>query len=1046
MNISAWAIRNPIPVALMFLLLVLFGLTGYLKLQSNEWPDVSFPLVTVTVAQAGASPTTMESEITRKVEDAVTGLTGLEHIRSTIVEGTSITMVEFKLGTDTTSAVADVRDAVSRIRSDLPQDIQEPNVVLLNVAGDPFITYAVESPRRSILELSYLVDTTINRALSGVPGVAKVQRVGGLTREIKVTVDHGRLLSLGLSPDALSSKLRNMVAKAPGGKAELGGAEQGIRTLASVSSAEELGNKVVSFGGRSFRLDALGQVKDGVAEQRSITRLDGREIVAFEALMSKGAAMVQTEEAYREAVAELQKQLPADVKLTMLRTLADGTRASVKASTDAMILGGILATIVIAIFLRDWPSILIAGLAIPLSILPTFGVMQAIGYTLNGMTLIGLTLVVGILVDDAIVDLENIHRHMGLGKTPLQAAFEATDEIGLAVVATTLTIVAVFVPVAFMPGIPGMFFKSFGLTVAVSVLFSLLVARTATPLLAAHFLKGSLHQAHEGTAPWFQAPYLKLLGASLRHPWVTLGVAVGIFIGSCALVPFIPAGLFSNGDTGEVPVKVELPAGSSLADTERILAEVRRRLGNKPEVAHIYATAGVGNPSDPASAVGSINKGQATVLLVPKHDRTKSPSQLAAEWSKELSSIPGARVAAMVSSVSGTKPVQVILRSADGQLLARTADDLLTQMRGIANLRDVTSSLSEQAPELQLIPDEMRLAEQGLDATSLARSVRVATQGDLSWQLAKLEGSERQADIRVQVAGMGKQDLNALGHMPVVGSKGPVPLASLAELRLGQGPTQVNRYDRERQVTISANLAFGSLGDATQLVNQLPTMKALPAGVRTASDGDAKIMADIFGGFVFSLGLGMLLIYALLVLLFGSFVHPLTIMGALPLALGGAFGGLLVGGKELGMMALIGLMMLMGLVTKNSILLVEYAQRLREEGTPRDEAIMLAGRDRLRPILMTTIAMIAGMLPIALEFGEGTDRLSPMAAAVVGGLISSTLLTLVIIPAAYQRIDAMLAWFGRLFRRGGPKGGAVAPVLAEGPAAPPAGLPAAPEG
>lgn len=1014
MNISAWAIKRPIPIILMFILLTLFGWISYGQLGINDTPDVDFPIVVISVAQAGASPSELETDVTRKVEDALVGIPHLEHIRSTVTDGSSSTVCEFEVGADTQLALNDVRDAVSKIRQTLPQDITEPSVTHPTFSGEPFITYTIASKTRPVSEVSRYVDEDLTRALLTVPGVAQIRRSGGTTREIAVRLDPSRLRAVGLNVDQVNNQLRALNLNLPGGRAEAGNQEQTIRTLGSAKNVAELGAMNIALpNGLSTRLDTLGTVEDTHAEIRQKAYLGGKEVVSFSVVRSQGSPLVQTEQALRAKVEAIKKTLPADYSIEMVNTMADYTRMSFHASIDALVIGSVLAIIVIFIFLRSWQATVIAALAIPLSIIPTFGAMKLLGFSLNGITLLAVTLVVGILVDDAIVDLENIYRHIQLGKTPLQAAFEATDEIGLAIIATTSTIVCVFVPVAFMGGIVGQFFRSFGLTVAVAVLFSLLVARTLTPLLGAYWLPKKA-EGHEEKQPFFQRWYLGLLSRALSHRWVTLGVAIAIFIGSLALVPAIPKGFVSRSDIGLAMVSIQLPAGARLEDTDAVVKRVAALFEGAPGVKTVFAT--VGQAVQTGSIVGSaggVTSGAVNIILVGRHERALTLDQFMEKYRVELEKIPGARIAFQQFGATGSaKPVNMILTSADGPALTRTSERVLREMRGLPELRDVTSSAAELRPEVQIVPDFARAAEQGVSVATIGRLARLYTQGDVDFNLPKFNAGDQQINIRVQLDERSRSSLAAIGDLLIPGRQGLVPLRSVAEIRMGSGPVQIDRYDRARQATLSANLSPGAaMGEAITKVQHLPTMKNLPPGVAQDTVGESKVMADVFSGFAIALGTGVLLIYVVLVLLFGGFMQPLTIMMALPLAIGGALLGLLVGNKILGMYSLIGIIMLMGLVTKNSILLVEYAIMSRRQGLSRHEALMRAGRDRVRPILMTTIAMIAGMLPIALAFGEGTEALSPMAVAVIGGLITSTLLTLVIIPAVYTMIDDMQNFF-----------------------------------
>jgi HAE1 family hydrophobic/amphiphilic exporter-1 len=998
MNISAWAIKRPIPVLLLFGILTLMGLLAYRGLGIDDDPDVDFPVVVISVAQAGAAPTELETQVTRKVEDGLIGIADLDHISSTIKEGSSQTVAEFKVGTNSERALNDVRDAISRLRQTLPADIQEPNIMHPTGAGEAFITYTIASNKRSVAELSRMVDNEISRAILGAPGVSTIEREGGLKREVRVRLDPTRLHALGTSVEAIGMQLRGLNVNVPGGRADTGHQEQTIRTVGSAVDIESLRATRVALGnGVWARLDTLGTVVDDVAEVRQRAYLDGQAAVAFSVVRSKGAPQVQTEEATRLAVTELAKHLPADVKLTLVRTMADYTRQTFSSTMHALIDGAVLAVIVIFLFLRNWQATLISALAIPLSVIGTFAFMKQLHFTLNGMTMLALTLVVGILVDDAIVDLENIYRHIGMGKRPVDAALEATNEIGLAIIATTFTIVAVFLPVAFMSGITGEFFRSFGLTVAVAVLLSLVVARTLTPMMAAYMLPETVPTHSDEVLTGYRARYLKVLSWALDHRWLTMAGAVVLFVGSVMLVPLIPKGFIDNGDIGQSRIDVALPPGSTLADTERVTTAVEAIVRPRAEVRTVFTTVGDGD----------VSKGHLNVMLKPRSERTITLDQFEEATRPAFTHIPGARVEFHHYGVGGSaKPVNVLLSGTDVAALARVGTQLLSEMRGVPGLRDVTSSAAELRPEVEIVPDFARAAEQGISVATIGRMARLATQGDVDFNLPKFNAGDQQIDIRVQLVESARTDLAAMRNLLVPGRKGLVPLSSLADVHLGTGAVQIDRFDRARQVTFTANLApDANLGDAVAKVKALPVMRSLPPGVTQGTRGESQIMEEVFTQIGLALATAVLFIYVVLVLLFGGFLQPLTIMMALPLSFGGALVGLMVTHKMLGLMAMIGIVMLMGLVTKNSILLVEYTIMARRHGLGRREALMSAGRDRLRPILMTTIAMIAGMLPIALSIGEGTEGLSPMAVAVIGGLITSSVFTLVVIPAAYTFID-----------------------------------------
>ena len=686
------------------------------------------------------------------------------------------------------------------------------------------------------------------------------------------------------------------------------------------------------------------------------------------------------------------------------------------ASIDALLLGAVLAIIVIFIFLRNWQATIIGALAIPLSVFGTFIVMSWLNYSLNFLTLLGLILVVGILVDDAIVDLENIHRHIAMGKRPFKAAADATEEIGLAVVATTLTIVAVFVPVAFMGGIPGLFFKAFGVTVAVAVLFSLVVARTLTPMMAAYLLPAHA-EAEEERVTALQAFYRKILVWAVRHRWITVILAIITFVGSLALVPMLAKTFFDEGDISEASIAVSLPSGATLEDTYSKVEQLRILLSKRPEVRKVFATVGSAVQVGMATSGGSVNNGTVYVLLVKPEQRKLSLAQFEADVTPLLSEIPGARVSFNhFGPGGGSKPVNIVLGGTNGAVLEETSEKVLETMRALPFLRDVNSSSAELRPEIVVKPYFDRAAEQGISVATIGRIARIATQGDVEVNMPKFNTGERLINIRVQLNEFSRKNLSEIENLLIPGKSGLIPLKNIAEVKMASGPVQINRRNRQRYVTISANLNETPLGQAMDQINKLPILKKLPEGINQSALGESEVMADVFGEFAKALVSAVFFIYAVLVLLFGGFLHPLTIMVALPLSIGGAIVALLAWGKPLGLMSLIGIVMLMGIVTKNSILLVEYTIMAQKKGVPRYEAIIEAGLARLRPILMTTIAMIAGMLPIAMSWGVGTETKSPMAVAVIGGLITSTLFTLVVLPAVYTFVDDARQFASRFIR------------------------------
>jgi hydrophobe/amphiphile efflux-1 (HAE1) family protein len=1007
-NISAWSIRNPVPTIVLFVILTLAGLIAFPFLGINDNPNVDVPAVTVTVSQPGADPSELESQITKKIEDAVASLGNIDDISSTVNDGVSNTVINFVLGTNTDRATNDVRNAVSQIRQNLPQDINEPVVKRIEFAsGGPVSTYAVSSNQRSVAELSNLVDQTISRAVLAVPGVAQVNRVGGVDREVRVDLNPDRLQSLGITATQVNDQVRQFNTNLSGGRGNVGGSEQSIRTLGSNESVATLQNLQIALSkGSSVPLSSLGNVIDGAGEQRKIARLDNQPAVVFSVLRSSGTTLVSVEEGVHKAVDKLQTTLPKDIKVALINNVqAEYIRESFMASIDAVIFGALLAVITIWIFLRDWRATLITAVALPLSLIPTFVVMKALDYTLNDLTLLGLALVVGILVDDAIVEIENIERHMQMGKTAYQASIDASDEIGLAVVATTFSIVAVFGPVAFMTGITGQFFRPFGITVSAAVLFSLLVARMVTPLMAAYLLKESAHD-HQPKKDRLGSAYRRLLSASIKHRVVTLSLALVFLVSSLMLVPKIPVGLFSSTDISLSAISMQLPPGSTIEDTDRATQQLTTLLLKNPAV-------------DSVQTDEQVAKSTIYAKLKPRGERKVTRKEFENEIRPIFKQVPGTRISFVKAGPGGgSKEVSIVLKSENPTALTQAANELEKQMRQVPGLVEVTSSASLVKPEILITPDPARAADQGVTVQQIARTANLATLGDFDANLAKFDLPDRQIPIRVQLDPKSRNNIDTIRNLQIPNKSGAlIPLQTVAEISFGSGPSQIDRYNRSRNISVEANLQGAALGDALGKVNQLPILKNLPPGVVRENFGNAKILGQVFGNFGGALSAAVIFIYAVLVLLFNDFLHPITIMVALPFSIGGALIGLLIGQKELGLIALIGMVLLLGLVTKNSILLVDYALMNQREGKLMMQSVLDSGVARLRPILMTTIAMIAGMVPIALGIGAGSEARSPMAIAVIGGLITSTLLTLVVVPVIFTYIDRwQAAIFGRFLK------------------------------
>jgi hydrophobe/amphiphile efflux-1 (HAE1) family protein len=1012
MNFVTWSIRNPVPVIVLFVALTVAGLLSFPKLGVLDRPDIEFPAVVVTVTYPGVAPTQMESEITRKVEDAVATIAGIEQMTSTVDEGASTTVIEFRFGTDLSAALDDVRDAMTRIRADLPTDANEPIVSRTTTAGGAVVTWSVASDTMSDTELSWFVDLTVTRALSAVPGVGRVSRVGGVDREIRVDLDPDRMAALGATASDVSRQLRRIQAEYPGGEARVGGLEQTVRTTGTIASVYDLAGLPIALpDGRSVRLDTIADVRDQAAEQRAIALLDGQPVVGFQIVRSWGASALDVAKEARTTVEELAAQYP-HVKFAEASSTVDYIQTSFDSSMEMLIEGAILAIIVVWLFLRDWRATAVSAVALPLSIIPTFWAIYVLGYSLNILTLLALTLVVGILVDDAIVEVENIVRHLRTGKPPRQAAMDAAIEIGLAVVATTFTICAVFIPVAFMSGIAGEFFAPFGFTVTVAVLFSLLVARTLTPMMAAYFLKP--HDKPEKT-PRIMTWYLGRVRWCLAHRWTTLGVATIVIFSMLALYPSLPTAFSPAGDNGFTTLSVELPPGASLEDTLAVSEQARLKLAALPEVSSVYTSIGSqggGNRfGGGGGGAGSVRRGS-LVIQIENKDGTRGAQQAFERKAAEmLRDIPGAR---LQFQGGGGDRIDVTLAGDEPQRLALAAAAVERELRSMPGLGTVTSSAALQKPEIVIRPDPERAAELGVTTETLGLVTRIATSGDVDTGLAKFNLDNRQIPIRVRLNDASRASLEDLRLLSVPGWRGPVPLMNVAAVSLGAGPAQITRIDRSRNITITANLNGVALGDALEQIEALPSMQNLPEGVRHLRTGDSRWIAEIFSQFAIAMAIGVLSIYAVLVMLFHKFIQPVTILTALPPSAAGAIFALYLSGYGLAINTLIGLLMLMGIVSKNSILLVEYAiMAQRDRGLSRFDALIDACSKRARPIVMTTIAMTAGMIPIAMGWAGDPSFRSPMGIAVVGGLLVSTVMSLFIVPAMFSVIDDFQLWLAR---------------------------------
>src|SRR5215469_10358462 len=1010
LNISAWSIRNPLPPVVCSIILVVLGWLSFTKLAVTHLPSADIPVISVAVAQFGAAPAELESQVTKIIEDGVSGVEGVRHINSSITDGLSVTTIAFSIETNTDRAINDIKDAVTRVRSNLPQNVTEPLIQRVDVIGLPIVTYAAISPGKTPEQLSYFVDDVVKRALQGVRGVAQVERIGGVEREILVSLDPDRLQAMGLTAVNVSQSLRGTNVDLAGGRAEIGKNDQAIRTLAGAKTLNELaGTMIPLFGGGEVRLDDLGTVTDTIADQRTFARFNGEPVVALGIKRAKGASDVVVAAAVQKRIDEVKAAYP-DVDLKLIDTSVEFTKGNYEAAISTLFEGAILAVVIVLLFLRDLRATMIAAVSLPLSIFPAFWAMDILGFSLNLVSFLAITLSTGILVDDAIVEIENIVRHMNMGKSPYRAALEAADEIGLAVIAISLTIIAIFAPASFMSGIAGQFFKQFGITVSVQVFFSLLAARFVTPMLAAYFLK---HHAHDEPPPGrLLRTYHSIVAWSVRHHFITVLIGFAIFAASIWSIKLLPQGFLPAQDTARSLLAVELPPGTQLAYTEKVTEQIVARLRKRPEVRSVFVDGGRIPP-------GTFEVRRAALIInyTPKTERKITQRELELSIGNELENVPDIRF--WFLDENGLRAISLVVTGADSNIVNNVASELATQMKRIPIIANVISETALDRPELRIRPRADLAARLGVSTESLSETIRVATIGDVGPALAKFDAGDRQVPIRVQLEDNARGDLQTLEQLrvPLGGGRGGVPLSVVADIKLNQGPTSINRYDRERQATVAADLVgTAALGDATKRIYDLPVMKTLPKGVRVSPSGDAESLNELQGGFVTAITGGLMMVYAVLVLLFGTFLQPITILFSLPLSIGGAIGALLLTGKQLTTPVWIGILMLMGIVTKNAIMLVEFAIEAIREGKSRQEAMIDAGMKRARPIVMTTIAMVAGMMPSALAVGAGGEFRSPMALAVIGGLLFSTVLSLVFVPAMFMVMDDLgsLIWrFGK---------------------------------
>lgn len=1003
-RISSWAISRPLVPLLLMLGLLLSGIMAYSKLPVNGMPTVKIPMLTITVGLPGAVPTEIETQVAQNVENAISNISNVKHITSYLADGVSVTEVEFKLGTDIKTAMSSVRDQLTEIRAQLPKGITEPVIQRLEADTSPLMTYTLASPKQHVQDLSWLVDRQLVNSLMAVSGVAKVQRQGGADREIRVELDPSKLRAYGVSADMVSRQLRVNAMNLPAGRVNDGARETLIRVVGTPRDVSMLANLEIDLGnGRHAKLAQLGYVHDTTNEARQLSRVNHQPVVAVAIYRNAKADEVKVAAGIEEAFHAWQVNHP-DVVVQNVQTQVEFTRQTYHSAICSFVEGVILAAIVVFVFLRTWRATWVAAVAIPLSIIPTFIVMQSLGFSLNLVSMLALSLVSGILVDDAIVEIENIMRHIRMGKTPFQAAMHAADEIGLAVVATSVVIIAVFVPVSFMGGVVGQYFTQFGLTVAVATFFSLVVARLITPVLAAYFLNPTTHVHQE--PHWLQC-YRTLLQSVLRRRALTVVAGVLILGASVMMVLWLPTDFLPPEDKAQSVLQVELPAGARLTDTDAVVRQLTDIFLQQPEVQTVYSW--VGGKDTETNLDGQVRRATLTVRLVPASERQFGLQAFERSMLSKLSAVPNVRISFL--NENGGKALSLVLNSDNPDLLRSTALQLEHEMRAIPQLRNVISTVPLPQNNLTIVPRPHDAARLGVTTEAISDAIRVGTMGELDSNLPRLNLDGHVVPVRVMLDPASRTNMQLIQQLQVQASNGRmVPLKAVADFSLGAGPTSITRFDRKRQIMLEADLHGVSLGEALSLVDALPTMQKLPEGVYRYDTGDSEMLSEMFDSFSMAMIAGVLVVFVVLVVLFHTVLQPITIMISLPLSIGGALLALLLTQSTLSLPSVIGILMLMGIVGKNGILLVDFMIEQRALGMNREAAIIQACMQRANPILMTTLAMIAGMLPVIFGIGAGTAFRVPMAFAVIGGLLTSTALSLLFVPVVYSLMDDFEVW------------------------------------
>ncbi|KVU10994.1 hypothetical protein WK62_04300 [Burkholderia ubonensis] len=1006
MNFLEWSVRRPLPTILLFALLCIGGALGFRALPVAELPSVDAPVIAIDASLPGATPSQLERDVTRPIEQGLTGIGAVKRVLSQVKDGRSHTTVQFALEADPRDALERVRAAVARMRGRLPPDMPEP-VVAQERVERVLLVYAVSSARLDEVDLSWFVDSTLGKALLAVPGVARVERQGGVDRQIDVALNPVALQGLRIDAGDVAKQVRARLADAPAARVDIDGRAQSVRMAQAGTGVAALGALELSLGdGRRAALADLATLRDATASPTQRALLDGRPVIGVQVMQAPGADEVRVAQGVRVAIERLRRAHP-DVDVRGVADYVAPIQHVFDGAMRALLEGCVLAVVIVWLFLRDWRATLVSASALPLSILPAFLAMAWLGFSLNQLTMLALILVIGVLVDDAIVEVENIARHLGDGKPPLVAALDGAREIGVAVIATSLTLVAVFLPTAFMNGVIGRYFKQFGWTAAAAVLASLAVARLLTPMMAAYGLRRAPPPHGESRA---MRGYLACVRWCVARPGRCLLVGAAFVVASLMALAALPKAFLPAQDRAEIVVGMQAPPGSDLDATRAAVEAARRSVAGMAEIASVYATIG-----ERGASGGATDAAVLTFALTPPGARARSQPQVEAELARRFAAVPGVRFT--VGDKQTDKMMSIVLSSRDGAVLDETARRVERALRAAPGLGAVGSTAAARRPALGVVLDGPRAAALGVTREAAADALRIATAGDTPERLPRLDVGGRQVPVRVHAANAALGADDWLGWLPVPGRDGSVPLASVARLVEDSEPAQIDRRDGERYVTLDVGLAGRPLGDVIAQVDALPALRDLPAGVRRGASGDAESLDELFGGFYYAMLFGLASVYAILVLLFGGFVLPATVLVALPLSLGGAAAMLAASGLSLSLASLVGLLMLMGLCTKNSILLVQYVLVARErQRLSRVDAIVDACRKRVRPIAMTTFAMMGGLLPLAFD-PQGDVFRSAMAITVIGGLVTSTALSLLLVPVAFVVLDALQARMAKRFMR-----------------------------